>query len=586
MLLQAVDLLARTHMLLQAVDLPALLQAVDLPARTHMLLQTADLSARTHMLLQAVDLPALLQTADLLALLQTADILALLQTADILALLQTADLPAMLQTADLPAMLQTADLLAMLQTADLLAQTHMLLQAADLPVQTHMLLQAVDLPALLQAVDLPARTHMLLQTADLSARTHMLLQAVDLPALLQTADLLALLQTADILALLQTADILALLQTADLPAMLQTADLPAMLQTADLPARTTCCRTADLLAQTHMLLQAVDLPVQTHMLLQAVDLSGPAAGIEIIEKENAAPKAAEHLSKTSHMSSTDTHCSTVSSCQLWLVVTALAEHARLSKQYNNDANKLAELQRLRRREHLERPNLTHEEWLQRFRPFEDAQTNAFASRINVSRDRDSCTNILMYSEWLVDVPDTLATKWTMVPLPKGRRALVVANKGKTRVLFENGAALFEGHSTKLYILDLLMWDKKLYTQMDFVTRRSFLQKHFKEMKANLAVVPTDPTKSFGIAFTLLALQTSEKFVLLPSCVGSTTQIGQFMHNKLPYQLEGLLFYYNSAFYIPGQTPLVGWTKPGMLPEIIGVPVPEQYTQEDEKRESD
>uniref|UniRef100_A0A183BX48 Snurportin-1 n=1 Tax=Globodera pallida TaxID=36090 RepID=A0A183BX48_GLOPA len=424
-----------------------------------------------------------------------------------------------------------------LRTADLPARTHMLLQTADLPARTHMLLQAVDLPALLQAVDLPARTHMLLQTADLSARTHMLLQAVDLPALLQTADLLALLQTADILALLQTADILALLQTADLPAMLQTADLPAMLQTADLLAM---LQTADLLAQTHMLLQAADLPVQTHMLLQAVDL--PA----LLQKKKMPRRKRPNIY--------DDVDALLDRLVLSALVggDALAEHARLSKQYNNDANKLAELQRLRRREHLERPNLTHEEWLQRFRPFEDAQTNAFASRTNVSRDRDSCTNILMYSEWLVDVPDTLATKWTMVPLPKGRRALVVANKGKTRVLFENDAALFEGHSTKLYILDLLMWDKKLYTQMDFVTRRSFLQKHFKEMKANLAVVPTDPTKSFGIAFTLLALQTSEKFVLLPSCVGSTTQIDQFMHNKLPYQLEGLLFYYNSAFYIPGQ----------------------------------
>lgn len=41
-------------------------------------------------------------------------------------------------------------------------------------------------------------------------------------------------------------------------------------------------------------------------------------------------------------------------------------------------------------------------------------------------------------------------------------------------------------------------------------------------------------------------------------------------------LDGLLFYHKLGFYTPGRTPLVGWLKPFMLPEILNVPVPDLY----------
>ena len=37
-------------------------------------------------------------------------------------------------------------------------------------------------------------------------------------------------------------------------------------------------------------------------------------------------------------------------------------------------------------------------------------------------------------------------------------------------------------------------------------------------------------------------------------------------------LDGLLFYHNMLHYMPGHTPLVGWLKAYMVPEILGIAV--------------
>lgn len=42
------------------------------------------------------------------------------------------------------------------------------------------------------------------------------------------------------------------------------------------------------------------------------------------------------------------------------------------------------------------------------------------------------------------------------------------------------------------------------------------------------------------------------------------------------QVDGVLFYHNSAPYVSGLTPIVGWLKPYMLPERLNVDVPAEY----------
>ncbi|KAM6351109.1 snurportin-1-like [Alca torda] len=50
----------------------------------------------------------------------------------------------------------------------------------------------------------------------------------------------------------------------------------------------------------------------------------------------------------------------------------------------------------------------------------------------------------------------------------------------------------------------------------------------------------------------------------------------FMHmaDLLPcHQVDGLLFYHKQTHYTPGSTPLVGWLRPYMVPEILGLSMP-------------
>ena len=43
-----------------------------------------------------------------------------------------------------------------------------------------------------------------------------------------------------------------------------------------------------------------------------------------------------------------------------------------------------------------------------------------------------------------------------------------------------------------------------------------------------------------------------------------------------FKVDGVLFFHKRTHYICGRTPLVGWLQPYMLPEILGVPVPDVY----------
>jgi hypothetical protein len=47
-------------------------------------------------------------------------------------------------------------------------------------------------------------------------------------------------------------------------------------------------------------------------------------------------------------------------------------------------------------------------------------------------------------------------------------------------------------------------------------------------------------------------------------------------------LDGLLFYHSQTHYVPGNTPLVGWLKPHMMPVVLNVPVAPVYLQKVER----
>lgn len=51
------------------------------------------------------------------------------------------------------------------------------------------------------------------------------------------------------------------------------------------------------------------------------------------------------------------------------------------------------------------------------------------------------------------------------------------------------------------------------------------------------------------------------------------QLCPFIHCLCCPQVDGLLFYHKQTHYTPGSTPLVGWLRPYMVPEILGLAVP-------------
>lgn len=45
-----------------------------------------------------------------------------------------------------------------------------------------------------------------------------------------------------------------------------------------------------------------------------------------------------------------------------------------------------------------------------------------------SKKRSEFSDILMHSEWLIDIPGDISTEWFMLPVPVGKRCLVVAQQ--------------------------------------------------------------------------------------------------------------------------------------------------------------
>lgn len=70
--------------------------------------------------------------------------------------------------------------------------------------------------------------------------------------------------------------------------------------------------------------------------------------------------------------------------------------------------------------------------------------------------------------------------------------------------------------------------------------------------------------------------TKYKFVALPTLPWSE-DLHELLSN-LPesMSLDGLMFFHKEGHYMNGKTPLVTWLKPYMLPEVLGMSVPERF----------
>ncbi|XP_071794822.1 snurportin-1-like [Asterias amurensis] len=281
-----------------------------------------------------------------------------------------------------------------------------------------------------------------------------------------------------------------------------------------------------------------------------------------------------------------------------------APHPRLS-QFKQKGNKLNQEERRlshlesQKRERLDYVNkarcLAEEDWDNYKDEEEDNGDNkeeemeSASSKTHVKRKERPryYRNQLMLSEWLVEVPTDLAKDWLMVLCPVGKRTFVVAAKGKTSSYSRSGYRLstfpsqlpggcrknkhnnteyslldciFHEASRTFYILDIMCW--RGHPVYDSDTEFRFFWLHSK-----VADVPILTQSSSTNPF---------RFLPLPNFPCHTSVIEETMAKPAPFQadLDGILFYHKQTHYTSGSTPLVGWLMPWMLPDMLGVPVPD------------
>jgi snurportin-1 len=69
---------------------------------------------------------------------------------------------------------------------------------------------------------------------------------------------------------------------------------------------------------------------------------------------------------------------------------------------------------------------------------DDEAMDCTASGIRRKRHDRAYRDILMLSEWMIEVPDNFDDDWLMIVCPVGKRCAVVSSQGRTRVYARNG----------------------------------------------------------------------------------------------------------------------------------------------------
>lgn len=73
------------------------------------------------------------------------------------------------------------------------------------------------------------------------------------------------------------------------------------------------------------------------------------------------------------------------------------------------------------------------------------------------------------------------------------------------------------------------------------------------------------------AFSVAILTFLPSFPWTPAASPETRT--QLFSSRFSLQVDGILFYHKQAHYNPGSTPLVGWLRPYMVSDILGIVVP-------------
>lgn len=203
---------------------------------------------------------------------------------------------------------------------------------------------------------------------------------------------------------------------------------------------------------------------------------------------------------------------------------------------------------------------------------------------NIERKK-SRTFQFMKSEWFCEIPDDLEENWLFKLVPEGFRVLVVAKRHNTvvynkkgRVLtlktFLPGGGLDKGSgltvldciynkTTKtIFILDCLHWNTMSLLDSETNFRFYWLKNKFDE---HSKLVDTNKPFKFHVLEFLPAQRPliQDKIFEIPSI------------NNKQVLYEGITFYHKEVHYIFDETPLLGWLFSYMLPEKLGIDIPQE-----------
>eukprot|EP00041_Stephanoeca_diplocostata_P020890 m.477876 g.477876 ORF g.477876 m.477876 type:complete len:396 (-) comp21689_c0_seq11:2485-3672(-) len=192
---------------------------------------------------------------------------------------------------------------------------------------------------------------------------------------------------------------------------------------------------------------------------------------------------------------------------------------------------------------------------------------------------------LMLSEWMREVPVDLQEKWSFVVCPKGRRTLVIANRGVTSAYKRNGKlvsrfpshlpagsrkyhgsgnngscildCILEYNTNTFYVIDVMSWNGHDVFDSELSFRSYWMHSKLAEHEEVLQRATTNP------------------YTFVPMYYNACTPINvaNAVATPYPFEIDGLLFFHNECHYTPGKTPLSLWLEPSMLAEVLGIPIP-------------
>nr|XP_038937595.1 snurportin-1 isoform X5 [Rattus norvegicus] len=190
----------------------------------------------------------------------------------------------------------------------------------------------------------------------------------------------------------------------------------------------------------------------------------------------------------------------------------------------------------------------------------------------------------MLSEWLIDVPSDLGQEWIVVVCPVGKRALIVASRGSTSAYTKSGycvnrfSSLLPGGNRRnsttakdytildciysevnqtYYVLDVMCWRGHPFYDCQTDFRFYWMNSKLPEEEGLGEKTKINPFKFVGL----------KNFPCTPE------SLCKVLSMDFPFEVDGLLFYHKQTHYSPGSTPLVGWLRPYMVSDILGVAVP-------------